>query len=102
MSKEISKEKRLDWETKIREQRESGLSINQWCLQNQVSKGSFYYWRNRLGLKPEIDRSSFIEIPTPQGAGISIEYQGIYILIEKSFDPVTLRSCIAALRGISC
>ena len=41
MPKPISAEKKIEWETKIRQQHESGLSINRWCRQNQVTLCSF-------------------------------------------------------------
>jgi hypothetical protein len=100
MPKSISKEKKLDWATKIREQKESGLSINEWCRKNQTTKGSFHYWKNHLQLETKLTRSCFTELPVDQGTGISIEYQGIRILIDKFFDPATLRNCLSALRGL--
>jgi hypothetical protein len=100
MPKSISKEKKLDWETKIREQKTSGLSVNQWCRKNQISKGSFHYWKDRLYSKPNLTRANFTELSPDQGSGICIEYQGIRIFVEKSFDPITLRSCLAAVRGL--
>lgn len=100
MPKPISKEKNLVWATKIREQKESGLSINQWCQKNQVTKGSFHYWKDRLFPKDTLTRACFRELPVDQGTGICMEYQGIRIFIEKSFDPITLRSCLAALRDL--
>ena len=100
MPQSISKEKKLDWESKIQGQKTSGLSINQWCHKNQISKGSFHYWKNRLFSKPNLTRDNFTELPPDQSSGICIEYQDIRILVEKSFDPITLRSCLAAMRGI--
>ena len=38
-----------------------------------------------------ITRACFTELPIDQGAGITMEYQGIRILIDKSLDPATLR-----------
>ena len=37
----IQKEK---WLTLIQERTESGLSIKSWCVKNQVSEASYYYW----------------------------------------------------------
>ena len=102
MPKPISAEKKIEWEAKIRQQRESGLSVDRWCRQNQVTLCSFHYWKNRLRPKTELTRACFTELPVDQGTGISIEYQGMRILIDKSFDPSTLRSCLTALRGIQC
>ena len=38
-----SPEKRLEWETKLRQQKESGLSVDRWCRENQVTSTAFYY-----------------------------------------------------------
>ena len=103
MSKKISPEKKANWETIFRKQKESGLSVARWCKENQVCRTSFNYWNDRIFTKPELLRSDFVEMPlTEQGSGISIEYQGLRVIIEKSFDPITLRACISALRGVSC
>jgi hypothetical protein len=102
MPKPVSAEKKIEWEAKIRQQCESGLSIEQWCRQNQVTSCSFHYWKSRLQPKNELTRSSFAELPMDQSTGITMEYQGVRILINKFFDPATLRSCLAALRGIQC
>jgi len=102
MPKPISAEKKTEWETKLRQQRESGLSIERWCRQNQIASCSFHYWKSRLQFKSELTRACFTELPVDQSTGITMEYQGIRILIDKSFDPVALRSCLAALRGIRC
>ena len=100
MPNPISTEKKLEWETKIRQQKESGLSIEKWCRHNHVTSCSFHYWKDRLQPKSELTRACFSELPADQGTGISIEYQGIRILIDKSFDPATLRNCLSALRGL--
>ena len=103
MPKPPSTEKKLEWETKIRQQRESGLSIEQWCRQNQTSSCSFYYWKDRLFPKTQLTRSCFTELAANnQTAGVCIEYRGVRILIDKSFDPATLRNCLSALRGLQC
>ena len=102
MPKPISTEKKIDWKTKIQEQQESGLSINEWCSQNQITKGSFHYWKIQLFPDAKLARSDFTELPANQNAGVCIEYQGVGIIIDKAFDPATLRSCLAAVRGFQC
>ena len=73
MPKPTSKEKRLDWETKICQQKQSGLSINQWCRKNQITKGSFHYWKDQLFSKPKLTRDSFIELPADWGVTNSLK-----------------------------
>ena len=100
MPKPISVEKKIEWEARIHQQRESGLSIDRWCRQNQLTSCSFHYWKNRFQPKRELTRSCFAELPIDQGTGIAMEYQGIRILIDKSFDSTTLRNCLSILRGL--
>jgi hypothetical protein len=102
MPKPLSAEKKIEWEAKVCQQRASGLSIERWCRQNQIAAHSFHYWKDRLFPKPQLTRSCFAELPISQGTGISIEYQGVRILIDKSFDSATLQHCLSALRGIQC
>ncbi len=57
MSKPLSREKRLEWEEKIRKQRERSLSIDRWCRENQILPHTFYYWKERLFQKPLLSSS---------------------------------------------
>ena len=36
------------WTVMVREQAESGLSVRDWCTQNNINTKSFYYRRKRL------------------------------------------------------
>ena len=38
---EILKE---EWRVKIREHRESGLTVKQWCEENSIKPSQYYYW----------------------------------------------------------
>jgi len=102
MPKSVSSEKKLKWEEKVRQQRESGLSITRWCRQNQIHPNTFRYWKDRLSPKSPLTRSCFTELSTSLGTGIYIEYRGVRIHIDKCFDPATLKNCLSALRGIQC
>ena len=96
-----SSEKRIQWEARIRQQRESGMSIEKWCREQQLASHVFHYWKDQLFPRPHNTRASFVELSHEHGAGISIEWRGMRILIDKTFDPTTLRNCLAAL-GVRC
>lgn len=98
----LSPEKKLEWEERIRNQRESGLSIEKWCQQNQILPHRFYYWRDRLLPKLGLDRSSFTELVQTKGSGICIEYHGIRIHLERNFDPSILKECLSVLKELKC
>jgi len=97
-----SPEKRLEWETKLRQQKESGLSVDRWCRENQVTSTAFYYWKERLYPKQLITQSSFAELTETKGAAIAIEYRGFRIHVDRSFDSVALKRCLSLLKEIKC
>ena len=97
-----SPEKRLEWETKLRQQKESGLSVDRWCRENQVTSTSFYYWKERLYPKPLITQSSFAELTEAKGAAIAIEYREFRIHVDRTFDSVALKRCLSLLKEIKC
>jgi hypothetical protein len=97
MRKSIPEEKRIEWEDKFRKQRESGLSIDRWCRENQVSHPAFYYWKERLYPKPLLARPNFVELPPSQGTGISIECRGVTIRLDRKFDRSVLKQCLDLL-----
>ena len=45
----ISQEVRLhEWAAVIKEARESGLSVRQWCKTNNVTEQQYYYWLKKI------------------------------------------------------
>ena len=40
--------KMQQWAGIIKECRSSGLPVKQWCSQNNVPEGSYYYWLNKV------------------------------------------------------
>ena len=97
-----SLEKRRAWEERIRLQKESGLSVERWCRDHQVSYHGFIYWKKRLNPSPPLSRSSFTELSDAKGTGIVIEHRGIRIHLDKHFEPATLKRCLAVLKEIKC
>ena len=100
MSKPPSPEKRLEWEEKIRKQRESGLSIDRWCRENQVLPHTFYYWKERLFPKQLPSRLCFAELSNAKRTGITIEHRNLRIHLDKHFDPSILKQCLSVLMEI--
>lgn len=110
MPQPSSVKEKQQWKENILKQRESGLSIACWCRKNNIVVHSFCYWRKKLFPKTLLDRSSFTEISDKKkidisdfkGAGISIEYQGIRVHIDRQFDALTLKRCLEALKDVAC
>jgi transposase-like protein len=97
----LSPEQKREWEERVLQQKESGLSILSWCREHNVNYDSMLYWRRCFGFSSPrtITRSSFKELPvSPDTTGITIEYQRIKIHLSKDCDPATLTHCLRALK----
>lgn len=98
MPRQLSLEKQSEWKEKILQQRQSGLSIQRWCDENQIQAHVFYYWRDKLFPQASLSRSSFKELSDSKTIGIIIEYREFRIHLDKQFDASTLKRCLQALR----
>ena len=101
MPQPISQKQRAEWENRIRQQKSSGKSVSEWCLENKIHPRVFYYWRSKFSPKA-IDRSCFTELTNSKSSSIVIECQGIRICLDTHFDSTALKHCLAMLRGIKC
>lgn len=102
MPKPVSSEKKLEWAEKIRTQKESGLSIERWCNQNQIRPHIFHYWKEQLFPKPLPRHLNFSELSNAKETGIVIEHGNLRIRLDKHFDPCILKQCLALLMEIKC
>jgi hypothetical protein len=100
MARSSSKEVGLRWETIIRKQRESGLTIARWCRENQVLASAFHYWKGKLCIQFPIDRRNFLELVDEKRTGIIIECANFRICVDSNFNSETLRQCLTLLRQI--
>lgn len=56
----------VNWAGIIKARNESGLTVKEYCSQNGLSKGAYFYWLRKLrtaALEPAGDR--FVELQTP-------------------------------------
>jgi hypothetical protein len=45
----VTHQVKLDrWTTLLNEQKSSGLSVKDWCSQNNISRDRFFYWKRKL------------------------------------------------------
>ena len=92
------------WRERINAQGRSGLSVKQFCGQQEITEQSFYYWRKRLGLREPI-RFALVETATvrPQPpADPVLELvltSGERLRIGVGVQAGTLRTVLEALRA---
>ena len=93
-------ERYAHWNTIIEKQKTSGLSIADYCRNQQIRTNIFYAWRRRIS-KQETSGSGFLELRSPvsgMDTGIRIvAAAGFYIDVNRGFDPTILRSVLACM-----
>lgn len=101
MGRKNSEEAQLQWEEIILKQRQSKLSIASWCFQNKIAVPTFYYWKNKLSPKSLLNRNAFTEViqeTDNKTSGVSLEYHGIKVHLNKHFETSVLQSCLEVLK----
>ena len=53
------------WAERIAECRSSGMSVREWCRENEISEKTYYYWQRKLyqQMISATQRADFAEIP---------------------------------------
>ena len=57
----MESEKFLLWKQRLEDIKQSDLTVDEWCIKNQVSKHAYYYWRRKI-LDSMTDDNSFCAI----------------------------------------
>jgi hypothetical protein len=100
-----SEEKRVYWEEMLSRWERSGLSQVEFCLQNELNRHRFHYWKRRI--RKSVQTVPFVELgglPNlsggygPQGAILGLIFEERFrIEIPDGFNPVTLEQLIHTL-----
>lgn len=96
------KERHAHWRKLVETQTASGLTVAEWCRENQIDKSYFYQCRRRVSqssLSP-----GFIELkpdnPVDAVSGVCIRLGELSIDVQRGFDPATLRAVVELLREL--
>ena len=95
------------WAERIAECRGSGLSVREWCRDNEISEKTYYYWQKKLyqQMVCTAEQVSFAEIPravqTDRCGEVTakISMPGASVEIYPGADAETIRGIIEALRS---
>jgi hypothetical protein len=122
MAKRTSRDldKQSFWQTKIRAQSNSGLTIRAYCRKHRLPESAYYFWRRELarrGVGPK-SKAGFVPVrvtvdpPTeghvaspemPVGGRIEIVLaRGCRIRLVGPVDTPVLREVLSVLEGRSC
>ncbi len=109
MQKQRNVRKECHWRQRLREWRQSGLSVREFCRVHGLSEPSFYAWRRELTRRNAIPSATFV--PVEVTAGDSVGPSSILeivvpgqrcIRVRPGFDAATLRQLLAVLEDQPC
>ena len=95
------------WAERIAECRGSGLSVREWCRDDEISEKTYYYWQKKLyqQMVSTAEQVSFAEISREVQPGrcaeatARISILGASIEIYPGANTETIRAIIRALRS---
>ena len=103
----------LLWEQRINERAKSGMSVSEWCKNNEISKSQFHYWNNKISKKQKPDNEiAFAEI-TPillneeesiknsaKSDDFEIFFKNIKVTVPSNFNQTSLAGLMKVLQNL--
>ncbi len=89
-----------EWAARFTEQKASGLTIQQWCDQNDVSIHKYHYWKHQLKeqvvdqMLPDIVQLSVPAPVSPSGTTLSEPPQSPAIADRANHTTANIRLCV--------
>lgn len=101
MPRPASEAKKLEWNRLIEEQRQSGLSIEKWCRQKNLTPHTFHYWKDKLFPK-QLQKASFTELNMRRPDAISLQARGLYVRMGGDCDSILRKQIFALFAEAAC
>ena len=101
------------WEQRINEKIKSGMTIDEWCKKNEISKHKYLYWNHRIREnKKQNDKVTFAEVtPILSNAGETISnsakpddfqlfFKNIQVTVPSNFNQTSLAGLMKVLQEL--
>lgn len=101
------------WEQKVKERTESGLTIEQWCDKNKLSKHKYHYWNHRIKENQKKDKEiAFAEVTpilcgaksdvkqTDKPLDYQIFFKNMQITVPSKFDKDSLAELLKIMHQL--
>ena len=87
-----------EWSAQIAEQQASGLTVQQWCMENGVKPKTYYYHLKKVREQFLNSSPAIVPLNVPQqSADIRIEKNGLQISLPANISPDTLLTLVQSL-----
>ena len=89
------------WQQRIMECQQSGMSIKAWCRENGVATSSYYHYLRKIRESMLQEKQIVpVELPKPTGSsGIRIESGEITVTLPESVSAEQLTAVLSALKS---
>jgi len=90
-----------EWQQRILDCQNSGMSVKAWCQQNGISTGSYYFHLRKIR-ESVLEENQIIPLEPPKpvsSSGIRIESAGIIITLPETISAEQLAAVLSALKS---
>lgn len=90
-----------EWQQRVLDCQNSGMSVKAWCQQNGISTGSYYFHLRKIR-ESVLEENQIIPLEPPKpvsSTGIRIESAGITITLPETVTPEQLAAVLSALKS---
>ena len=90
-----------EWQQRILDCQNSGMSVKAWCQINGISTGSYYFHLRKIR-ESVLEENQIIPLEPPKpvsSSGIRIESAGITITLPENTAPEQLAAVLSALKS---
>ena len=90
-----------EWQQRVLDCQNSGMSVKAWCQQNGISTGSYYFHLRKIR-ESVLEENQIIPLEPPKpvsSTGIRIESAGITITLPENATPEQLAAVLSALKS---
>ena len=90
-----------EWQQRVLDCQNSGMSVKAWCQQNGISTGSYYFHLRKIR-ESVLEENQIIPLEPPKpvsSTGIRIESAGITITLPETITPEQLTAVLTALKS---
>ncbi len=89
-------ETRRRWQGIVKRQASSGLSVAEFCRQNDVAQPSFYLWRKKLA-GARTAEEAFVPVAVTNSTGVRVELPGGAVVCLPAGDERSLTQVLSLL-----
>ena len=90
-----------EWQQRVLDCQNSGMSVKAWCHTNGISTGSYYFHLRKIR-ESVLEENQIIPLEPPKpvsSSGIRIESAGITITLPETVTPEQLAAVLSALKS---